>query len=55
MRGNNRTSPGPPFITSSSPATTLQSFIQARYRAYRNLFHTPFWTEGWALYWEMRL
>jgi uncharacterized protein (DUF885 family) len=32
----------------------LQGFMNNRYRAYRN-FYTPFWTEGWALYWEMIL
>jgi uncharacterized protein (DUF885 family) len=26
-----------------------------RYKSYRALFGTPFWTEGWALYWEMLL
>jgi uncharacterized protein (DUF885 family) len=24
-----------------------------RYRPYRSVFSTPFWGEGWALYWEM--
>ncbi|RPE06045.1 DUF885 domain-containing protein [Chitinophaga lutea] len=32
----------------------LQQFMNDRYRAYRN-FGTPFWTEGWALYWERLL
>jgi len=32
----------------------LQGFMNDRYKAYRN-FYTPFWTEGWALYWEMIL
>lgn len=32
----------------------LQGFMNARYRDYRN-FRTPFWTEGWALYWELLL
>jgi uncharacterized protein (DUF885 family) len=26
-----------------------------RYNAHRQAFSTPFWTEGWALYWEMQL
>jgi uncharacterized protein (DUF885 family) len=26
-----------------------------RHRAYRNVFRTPFWGEGWALYWEFLL
>lgn len=32
----------------------LQQFMTDRYKAYRR-FYTPFWTEGWALYWEMIL
>lgn len=32
----------------------LQQFVNARNRTYRN-FGTPFWTEGWALYWELLL
>jgi len=26
-----------------------------RYRPYRGSFETPFWVEGWALYWELNL
>ncbi|TRZ45429.1 DUF885 domain-containing protein [Robertkochia solimangrovi] len=32
----------------------LQGFMNSRYRTYRN-YRTPFWTEGWALYWELLL
>lgn len=32
----------------------LQGFMNNRCKAYRN-FRTPFWTEGWALYWELIL
>ena len=32
----------------------LQQFMQEHYNTYRN-FNTPFWTEGWALYWELTL
>jgi len=32
----------------------LQGFMNNRYKEYRN-FNTPFWTEGWSLYWEMLL
>ena len=32
----------------------LQGFMNNRYKEYRD-FRTPFWTEGWALYWEMLL
>ncbi len=37
------------------PGHHLQQFMQSRYAAHRRPFGTPFWTEGWALYWEMRL
>ncbi|MBO9198743.1 MULTISPECIES: DUF885 family protein [Niastella] len=32
----------------------LQGFMNRRYKAYRD-FDTPFWIEGWSLYWEMLL
>lgn len=32
----------------------LQEFMLNRYKTYRH-FETPFWIEGWALYWEMLL
>ena len=32
----------------------LQRFMNKRHHDYR-FFQTPFWTEGWALYWEMLL
>jgi uncharacterized protein (DUF885 family) len=32
----------------------LQGFMNNRHKSYRN-FNTPFWTEGWALYWELLL
>lgn len=32
----------------------LQGFMNRRYKSYRN-FRTPFWGEGWALYWELLL
>jgi len=37
------------------PGHNLQQFMQARYAPHRRPFGTPFWTEGWALYWEMRM
>jgi uncharacterized protein (DUF885 family) len=30
----------------------LQSFMTRRYKTYRH-FETPFWVEGWSLYWEI--
>jgi uncharacterized protein (DUF885 family) len=32
----------------------LQQFMTSRYKPYRR-FDTPFWVEGWSLYWEMVL
>ncbi len=37
------------------PGHELQGFMAARYRPYRNVFSTPFFGEGWSLYWEMLL
>ncbi|MFY9344958.1 MAG: DUF885 family protein [Planctomycetota bacterium] len=37
------------------PGHWLQQWYQARWRPWREPFATPFWMEGWALYWEMRL
>jgi uncharacterized protein (DUF885 family) len=55
MRGNN-----PHFSRATVhheliPGHHLQGFMTARYRTHRGLFSTPFWTEGWSLYWEMLL
>jgi len=37
------------------PGHHLQGFMTDRYAVHRAPFGTPFWTEGWALYWEMLL
>ncbi len=37
------------------PGHHLQGFMTQRYKSYRGLFGTPFWGEGWALYWELLL
>ncbi len=37
------------------PGHHLQGFMARRHRAYRSIFSTPFFYEGWSLYWEMRL
>ena len=55
MRGNN-----PAFMHNVIPHELipghhLQHFWAERYRPYRQTFSTPFFVEGWALYWEMRL
>ena len=55
MRGNN-----PHFARAVThheliPGHHLQQYMNRRYRPYRSLFRTPFWTEGWSLYWEFIL
>jgi uncharacterized protein (DUF885 family) len=37
------------------PGHHLQYYALARFRPYREIFSSPFWMEGWALYWEMLL
>jgi uncharacterized protein (DUF885 family) len=37
------------------PGHHLQRFMADRHLPYRRGFSTPFYVEGWALYWEMRL
>lgn len=55
MRGNN-----PHFNRATVhheliPGHHLQGFMTSRFNEHRRIFGTPFWGEGWALYWEMRL
>ena len=55
MRGNN-----PHFARAVThheliPGHHLQGYMTSRYRPYRQMFSTPFWGEGWALYWEFIL
>ena len=55
MRGNNIHFSRATVFHELIPGHHLQGFMTQRYRTYRSLFSTPFWTEGWALYWEMLL
>jgi uncharacterized protein (DUF885 family) len=55
MRGNN-----PHFNRATVhheliPGHHLQGFMTNRFNEHRGIFSTPFWGEGWALYWEMIL
>jgi uncharacterized protein (DUF885 family) len=54
MRGNNKHFARATVHHELIPGHRLQDFMMDRYRAYRQMFYTPFWMEGWALYWEMR-
>lgn len=55
MRGNNRHFARATVQHELIPGHHLQLFMMERHRPYRQLFDTPFWVEGWALYWEMLL
>ena len=53
MRGNNIHFARATVFHELIPGHHLQGFMTARYKPYRGLFGTPFWTEGGALYWEL--
>ncbi|KAA8645120.1 uncharacterized protein ATNIH1004_009337 [Aspergillus tanneri] len=55
MRGNNIHFSRATVFHELIPGHRLQFYMTSRYRSYRQLFHTPFWIEGWSLYWEMIL
>jgi uncharacterized protein (DUF885 family) len=55
MRGNNIDFARATVFHELIPGHHLQGFMTARYRPYRGLFGTPFWSEGNALYWELLL
>jgi hypothetical protein len=55
MRGNNIHFARATVFHELIPGHHLQAFMNARYNSHRNAFNTPFWREGWALYWEMLL
>jgi dipeptidyl aminopeptidase/acylaminoacyl peptidase/uncharacterized protein (DUF885 family) len=55
MRGNNVHFCRATVFHELIPGHNLQGFMTSRYKTYRRLFNTPFWTEGWALYWELLL
>jgi uncharacterized protein (DUF885 family) len=55
MRGNNRHFCRATVHHEVIPGHHLQGFMTERHYAYREPFSTPFWTEGWALWWEMLL
>ncbi|KAI0437798.1 hypothetical protein F4803DRAFT_537298 [Xylaria telfairii] len=54
LRGNNRHFSRATAFHEMIPGHRLQVFVGDRSRPYRaRLFSTPFFVEGWALYWEM--
>jgi hypothetical protein len=55
MRGNNRHFSRATVQHELIPGHHLQGFMTARHMPWRRTFDTPFWVEGYALYWEMFL
>jgi uncharacterized protein (DUF885 family) len=55
LKGNNRHFSRAVVFHELIPGHNLQYYMQSRYKPYRRGFSTPFWTEGWSLYWEMLL
>jgi uncharacterized protein (DUF885 family) len=55
MRGNNPHFSHATVFHELNPGHHLQGFMASRYNSHRQLFRTPFWGEGNALYWEMFL
>ncbi len=55
MRGNNKHFARATVFHEVIPGHHLQQFMSDRHNPHRQLFYTPFWMEGWALYWEMIL
>ncbi|KAF4980333.1 hypothetical protein FZEAL_3650 [Fusarium zealandicum] len=54
MRGNNRHFARATAFHEMFPGHRLQLYMAERYNSHRkNMFETPFYVEGWALYWEM--
>lgn len=55
MRGNNPAFSRSTVFHELIPGHHLQGFMTDRYNSQRNAFGTPFWGEGWSVYWEMLL
>ena len=55
MRGNNPHFSAATVHHELIPGHHLQDFMTSRYNTHRGIYRTVFWTEGWALYWEMLL
>jgi hypothetical protein len=53
LRGNNIYFARATVFHELIPGHHMQGYMTQRYRTYRSLFSTPFWTEGMAFYWEM--
>ncbi|MCH7411449.1 DUF885 domain-containing protein [Belliella sp. DSM 111904] len=55
MRGNNPHFSRAVVHHELIPGHHLQQFMNQRHFPHRRMFNTPFWVEGWTLYWEFNL
>lgn len=55
LRGNNEHFSRATVHHELIPGHHLQGFMTSRYNSHRRAFSTPFWGEGWALYWELQM
>ncbi|KAF4999559.1 hypothetical protein FDECE_11480 [Fusarium decemcellulare] len=53
MRGNNKHFSRSTAFHELIPGHRLQLFMGERHNSHRQMFTTPFFVEGWAMYWEM--
>jgi hypothetical protein len=55
MRGNSPAFSRSTVFHELIPGHHLQFHYMARHNTHRKIFQTPFWIEGWAVYWELLL
>lgn len=55
LRANNRHFARATVFHELVPGHHLQWWARARFNQHRDLFSTPFWVEGWAVWWEFHL
>ncbi len=55
LRANNRHFARATVFHELVPGHHLQWWARARFNQHRDLFSTPFWVEGWSLWWEFHL
>ncbi len=55
MRGNNQHFAHATVFHEMIPGHNMQTYMSIRFAGYQAALHTPFWLEGWPLYWEMLL
>jgi uncharacterized protein (DUF885 family) len=53
LRGNNPHFSHATVFHELNPGHHLQGFMSDRFNTHRQIFYTPFWSEGQSLYWEM--